>query len=222
MYHGWADALPPDVEVAAIQLPGRESRLLEPPFRRLPDLIQALAGAVGPLLTRPAVFYGHSMGALLAFELARELRRRSMQLPVQLIVSGRQAPQTPEHKSPVSHLPDADLIAQIRRYNGTPPAVLENRELMELVLPALRADFAVCESYRYTPEPPLPCGIAAWGGWEDSEVSPEEIAAWEVQTSSSFSYRMFPGDHFFIQSQRDLVLRAMVGLLRDIAGQIDQ
>ncbi len=196
IFRSWPDLLPPGVEVCGIQLPGREGRFKEEPYTRLPDLAQTLAEAVVPYTDVPCAFFGHSMGALVAFALARELRRNERAGPSLLIVSGQRAPQRPDPDPPIHDLPDEEFLREIRELDGTPEAVLANEELLQLLMPVLRADFAVCKTYEYVPEDPLDCPITAFGGIHDTEVSREDMAAWSHQTSASHSLRMFPGGHF--------------------------
>jgi medium-chain acyl-[acyl-carrier-protein] hydrolase len=217
IFRHWANGLPEFVEVCPVQLPGRETRFREAAFTRLGPLIEALAGELGPYLDPPFAFFGHSMGALLAFELARRLRRDGRPQPVGLFVSGCGAPQIRTQESPIHALPVADFRERLRGLNGTPAAVLDNDELMDLLLPTLRGDFALCETYTYTPAPPLSCPISAWGGLGDDTVGRQELDAWRAQTTGSFRLRMLRGDHFFLQSAQPLLLRALAAeLLRGV------
>lgn len=208
-FRSWSDNLPSTVEVCPIELPGRSFRLLETPFTEIPPLIQALAPAIAPSLTKPFAFFGHSMGGLVSFELARFLRQEYHQSPLHLFVSGHRAPQIPDRDPPVHALPKSEFLQELRRYNGTPKAVLENAELMELLLPTLRADFSVVETYVYAPEPPLTCSIAAFGGLEDWKANAKDLEPWREQTNSAFSLEMFPGDHFFLHSAQSVVLESL-------------
>jgi medium-chain acyl-[acyl-carrier-protein] hydrolase len=213
-FRTWPESLPDEVEVCLVQLPGRESRLKEAPFKELPTLVRAAATALSPALDVPFVFFGHSLGALVAFELARDLRRNLGVVPRHLIVSGRRAPQLPERFPPLGHLPDRDFVAEIcRRYDGIPQPVLQNTELLSLLLPGLRADFALNENYMYRSEDPFPCPFSALGGSEDPTVNPDELAAWREHTTGPFRQHLFPGNHFFLQSARKELLRWMSELL---------
>jgi len=187
---------------------------METPFTQLAPLIEALAQALVPLLDKPFAFFGHSLGALVGFELARQLRRQSGVQPVRLFVSADRAPQIPHRDRPIHALPEEELLAELRRLNGIPGKVLEEAELMEIVLPVLRADFAVYENYVYSPEPPLHCPISAFGGLQDQRVSCGDLEAWRDQTSVSFSLRMFPGDHFFWNTAQPLILQVLSQELR--------
>ncbi|MFE1748554.1 thioesterase II family protein [Coleofasciculus sp. H7-2] len=206
-FRAWHEHLPVSVEVCAIELPGRGKRIWEAPFTQALPLVQAIACALLPYLDKPFAFFGHSMGALVSFEVARLLRREYGISPAHLFVSGRSAPQIPLKEPPIHALPEPAFIEELRRLNGTPEAVLENVELMELLLPILRADFAVLETYVYATEPPLQCPIAAFGGLQDVKVSVERLEAWRQQTSADFSLQMLPGDHFFVQSAQPLLLQ---------------
>ena len=217
----WADGLPREVEVCPIQLPGRENRLREPPFTQLGPLVHALAQAMRPYLGKPFVFFGHSMGAAISFELARQLRRQGDPGPLYLFVSGSHAPQVPDPNPPIHHLPEAEFMEELRRLNGTPETVLRNAELMQLLLPLLRADLALHETYVYVPDDPLDCPISAFGGLKDQQVCRDDLAAWRDQTYGAFTLHMLPGDHFFLRSARGFLLRAisqeLVSILDHIA-----
>jgi len=206
VFYSWAEGLPSKVELCPIQLPGRESRLSEPPFTRLLPLAQTLALAIRPHLDKPFAFFGHSMGATVAFELARRLREQDGPTPLCLIVSGSRAPHLPDLSSPIHHLPEEEFIAGLRRFNGTPDAVLRHAELLQLLLPLLRADLAVHETYEYVAGEPLECPVFALGGYEDELVDWKGLSAWQEQTRGPFALHMFPGDHFFFRNaQKDLL-----------------
>jgi medium-chain acyl-[acyl-carrier-protein] hydrolase len=201
VYRLWSDVLPAEIELCRIQLPGRENRRREPLFTQLSPLVQTLAQVLRPFLNLPFAFFGHSLGALISVELARELRKRHDLSPAYLFASGFRAPHIPNPDPPMYQLPDAAFVEEmLRRYDGIPEAVRRHAELMELLLPTLRADTAICETYVYTDDDPLDCPIAAFGGLQDRQVSHDDLAAWHDQTRSSFTLRMFPGNHFFVQS----------------------
>jgi medium-chain acyl-[acyl-carrier-protein] hydrolase len=168
----------------------------------------------------PFAFFGHSLGALISFELTRRLRRQKTPSPLQLFISGCRAPQIPNPDPPIHQLPDAEFIEELGRFNGTPQAVLDNPELMEVFLPLLRSDIGLWETYVYDHEAPLDCPISAFGGLADEEVSREELAAWRDQTRSSFSMQMFPGDHFFLNGKEsNSLLEAISRDIRKITGK---
>jgi medium-chain acyl-[acyl-carrier-protein] hydrolase len=206
IFCNWQNKLSPDIEVCAIKLPGREGRLTEPLFTELSPLVETLAKALLPDLDIPFIFFGHSMGALVSFEVARLLRKKYHKSPKHLFVSGRRAPQINKRNSSIHHLPDKLFIEELRRYNGTPEAILQNSELLALFLPILRADFAINDSYIYSDETPLDCPISAFGGLQDSGVTYNDIAAWHQHTNSNFLMHMCPGDHFFIKHESNQVL----------------
>jgi medium-chain acyl-[acyl-carrier-protein] hydrolase len=214
VFRTWPDGLPTDVEVCPIQFPGRGTRLMEPPFSQLSLLVETLAEALRPLLDKPFALFGHSLGSLVSFELARQLRAKHQARPVRLFVSAGPAPQIPHRGLPIHDLPEREFAAELLRLNGTPSELLNHQEFMEVVLPSLRADFALYESYRYSPGPPLNCPISTFGGLSDQKVSHNDLEAWRDQTTVSFSIRMFPGDHFFLKTTQALLLRALSQELR--------
>jgi medium-chain acyl-[acyl-carrier-protein] hydrolase len=215
IFRAWPDGLPAHVEVCPVQFPGRAARLAEPPFRQLSPLVEALAQALVPLLDKPFAFFGHSLGALVAFELARQLRRQSGIQPLHLFASAARAPQTPPRHRPIHALPEPDFLVELRRLNGIPKKVLEHAELMQIMLPMLRADFVVFETYAYSTEPPLNCGITSFGGLQDHRVTRGDLEAWRDQTTAAFSLRMFPGDHFFLNATQPLLLEVLSQELRE-------
>jgi medium-chain acyl-[acyl-carrier-protein] hydrolase len=217
IFRAWPEYLSPSIEVCCIQLPGRGSRIQEPPPTSISALIPELAVGLAPHLTGPAAFFGHSMGAMIAFELARYLGRVGNYTLTHLFVSGRRAPQISVTEPSTYDLPEPEFIEELRRLNGTPKEVLDNPELLQLMIPILRADFAVCQTYAYRPDLPLSCPIRAFGGLEDNEISHEHLEAWEEQTTNSFSLSMIPGNHFFIHSAQAAVLQI---LSRDLASYV--
>jgi medium-chain acyl-[acyl-carrier-protein] hydrolase len=218
VFRDWPDHFPKSVEVCAIQLPGRETRLNEPVFTRLHPLVQELAQALLPLLDRPFAFFGYSVGALVAFELTRHLRAQYRMRPAHLWAAACPAPQVPDADAPIHTLPERDFRDRLRRFNGTPTDVLEHEELMAMVGPILRADFALRETYTYVADAPLDCSITAIGGMQDREVGEAALLAWQEQTSRSFRLRMLPGNHFFLHSSQAGLLQAVYAGLRLHAG----
>jgi medium-chain acyl-[acyl-carrier-protein] hydrolase len=209
MYHTWAAALP-NVEVCPIQLPGRESRMREPPLARMSLLVDALAAAMRPYLSSPFAFYGHSMGALISFELARRLIRDGQQGPRHLFVAARRAPQLRDDRPVLHTQPEPAFVERVSiRYGALPKVIADDPELTRLFIPTLRADLAVCETYEYQDSEPFDCPISVFGGWQDSGVSRADLDAWRLQTTAQFSLRMFAGDHFFIKGAKSELLRAI-------------
>jgi medium-chain acyl-[acyl-carrier-protein] hydrolase len=207
-FRGWADALPAEVEVCPVQLPGRENRIREAPFDRLGPLVEALADAVDPYLSLPFALFGHSNGALIGFELARTLRARRRPGPVHFFASGRRAPELPPDRL-THHLPEAEFLADLQELGGLPAELLEHRELLSLLVPTLRADVSIHETYAFTEQAPLECALTAYGGLADPKVRREQLEAWASHTSGPFVLRMFPGGHFFLQDDRPLLLRTL-------------
>jgi medium-chain acyl-[acyl-carrier-protein] hydrolase len=217
IFRTWSSRLP-QVDVYPIQYPGRENRLSELPFNRLEHLVDQLARVIRPYLDHPFAFFGHSLGGLVCFELARRLRREGGPAPQCLFVSGSRAPHRRDPKPPIHHLPDPEFVDALRRLEGTPEAVLQHAELMQLMMPILRSDFAVIETYRYAPALPLDCPISAFGGTTDGEVGTEEVAAWRDHTAGAFQLRLVPGNHFFSHTARDMLLQALSQDLARLSG----
>ncbi len=217
MFHPLASLLPSSVTMGAIQLPGREARLAEAPFTRMKPLIAAMADSLAPVLRQPTAFFGHSMGALLAYELAREMVRRGQASPVSLIVSGRRAPTFQGTEAPLHPLPDDAFVAElVRRYDAIPQAILAERELMALFLPILKADFAVFETHEHAPGPPLPCPIAIYGG--DADPQTAEMDGWADLCAGPATRRVFPGGHFYLVPQRQALATALADDLGVLVG----
>lgn len=182
-----------------VRLPGRESRLAEAPFERMAPLVDALLKAIEPHTAQPFAFFGHSMGAVVAFELARALRRRGLPLPRLLIASAARAPQFRRNHVPPPAPPDAELLASL----GIAP------ELAPAVLPALRADTTLYRHYVYAEDAPFPFPIRAYGGIEDPNIAPHHLDAWREQTTASFTVRTFPGGHFYLRESAEAFRAAM-------------
>jgi medium-chain acyl-[acyl-carrier-protein] hydrolase len=213
----WADALPAGVELCPVQLPGHGSRLAEPLHARMEPLVREAATGLAPLMDRPFALFGHSLGGLIAFELARRLREIGAHQPAALFISGTGAPQLRPDWERIHDLPEPEFVVKLRALKGTPEGVLANPELRELVLPILRADFSVYETYAYRPGEPLECPLTAFGGLEDPHVTRESLAAWKEQTTGPFAVRMVPGDHFFLVTRRAELLASLAPELNSLA-----
>lgn len=221
-YRDWYQQLPSDVELCSVQLPGRGARFKEKAFTSLPDLVAALSDAFAPFLDVPFVFFGHSMGAQVAFELARKLRDNKMPEPGALFVSGRRAPNLPARKKPIHGLPEEEFREEIKRLNGTPAEALDNPELMELVSPILRADCQVIETSEFEPSEPLGIPIIALGGAQDQNVTIDELEHWSRLTKSTFEMRLFSGDHFYIHSATESLLKCINSFIDSAIDQSDR
>jgi medium-chain acyl-[acyl-carrier-protein] hydrolase len=209
IFRTWADVLPKFIEVCPVELPGRGARLREEPVADFSKLVHLTAAGLLSFLNKPYVFFGHSLGALIAFELARYFRKQGLPEPVRLFASGHTAPDFPAVHAPIHHLPDPEFLAELRSLNGTPEAVLANRELMELLLPILRADFAINETYVCEPDAPLNLPISVYGGLRDRDVTRESLEAWKKHTRAEFTLQMFNGDHFFLQNNQQTLLEIL-------------
>ena len=187
IFRTWSNNLPPEVEVSPIQLPGHENRLLQPVFTSLIPLFHMLERVLLQYLILPFVFFGHSMGVLISFELAHHLRRQHCLGLLLLFVSARRAPQILSSNGSIHHLPESAFIEALRHFNCAPVLVLQIAELMDLLLPVLRADFAFGETYFYSIEKPLACAISAFGSLQDCEVSCDELVAWRSFLSAQCS-----------------------------------
>ena len=212
-FRDWPAMLPPAIEVCAIRLPGREDRIGERPLRDVMSIVTPLAQAVAGIADRPFAVYGHSLGALVGFELLRRLESMYRQPAALFIAAGALAPQVARSRPPIYALPDSALKREIVRLNGTPPDVLADSELMDMCLPTLRADFEVVDTYAYRSGPRLVAPILAVGGRDDPEVPDEALLEWRTQTMRGFVAQQLPGDHFFVISHQrallDLVARAV-------------
>jgi surfactin synthase thioesterase subunit len=213
MYRTWLDSLPPSIELCAVQLPGRENRFREPACTSMQRLIDAVVPALAPALDRPYALFGHSMGALVAYEVARALQSLPhLAQPAHLLVSGRRAPHLPELETPMHGLADDQFVDEIgRRYGGIPAEVLRERDLLDLLLPGLRADMTAIETHVHVAGPPLACPISAFGGDADPRATASQLAAWQGHTLAGHRVQTFPGGHFYFS---DAIVRAsLIGAL---------
>jgi medium-chain acyl-[acyl-carrier-protein] hydrolase len=216
-FAAWTELLGSSVDLAIVRLPGRESRIREPFCRSAVEAAELAAGELAALTDLPLALFGHSMGAIIAFEIARRLRQIGM-LPVMLAVSGWRAPSLPGPLPRLAHLPVDEFALAIQdRFGAVPRAVLEDRELLSLLIPTLRADVGLVEQYGYRGDLPLSCPIAAYGGDADPHATESDLRQWGRETSGAHHVRMFRGGHFFIQSARDEVL---AHLKRDLAASL--
>ncbi|MGW7256828.1 thioesterase II family protein [Streptomyces sp. NPDC054834] len=205
-------ALSPAVDVLAIQYPGRQDRRHEPCVDSIHGLADALAEELDGWFDRPVTFFGHSMGASLAYEVARRFEERGTVLHG-LFASGRRAPSTVREER-VHLLDDDGLIEDITRLSGTDTQVLGDPEILRMILPSIRADYRAAETYRYTPGPRLTCPLTALTGDDDPQVTMDEAGAWAEHTSGPFDLKVYPGGHFYLNSQAPAVLSTLKSHLR--------
>ena len=209
IFRSWGKALAPAIEVCPIQLPGRENRSLEPAYTDALPLAEALASQIQLYADKPYALFGHSMGALLAFELTKILQQQNAPLPLTLFLSAHRAAHLPSRRTPMHGLPDKEFIEKLRRFGGFPDEILNHQELLDFLLPTLRADLTLCDLYRYLPATPLNCPLELYAGSQDTEVSPAEIEAWGEHTTQSANLHIFPGGHFFLRSDADALMQAI-------------
>lgn len=215
VFRPWALAAVPDLEVVAIQLPGRGTRMGEPSLERVEEMVEGVTCALHDQLDLPFAFFGHSMGSLVALETARSLASRGWKQPEHLFVSGRRPPHVPDPQPPLDGLDDAAFVAEInRRYGGIPAEILEHAELLALLLPTLRADIRALERHGVRTVDALDCPLTAYGGVQDALTPLEHLQAWRPLTRAAFRLRQFPGGHFYVDAQR-------AGLLADITQVLD-
>jgi medium-chain acyl-[acyl-carrier-protein] hydrolase len=197
-----------------VLFPGRDGRMGKNTYTNIHDLVLVLLEALQASVDRNFVFYGHSLGAKIAFEAARELRRRGHVGPSHLFVGACHAPQLPWPYPAVHLLEDGQFIQEMQtRYGGIPTQVINDAELRALLIPLLKADVRLVETYHYRPEPPLDCAITAFGGSADNTVDRSAIEAWQHQTRNNFRFHIVPGDHFFVQSARNRLLATIAAEL---------
>ncbi len=217
IFSRWSEALPSRVEVCPVQLPGRGARLSEPLFTSMARLVESLASALQPCLDKPFALFGHSTGALIAFELARQVRRSYGLCCTHLFASACGAPHLPADRLGRIHdLPEAELVETLGGLNRDLEAVFAAPELRQLLLPIFRADFQLSETYSYAVDAPLPCGISALGGLQDPFVRQASLEAWREQTSARFKLHVLPGGHLFLNSDRQLLLASVAGDLLSV------
>jgi medium-chain acyl-[acyl-carrier-protein] hydrolase len=206
VYRNWSDALGPDVEVCAVQFPGRTTRMRETPFTDLNALINALVPHLLSWLNKPFAFFGHSLGALVAFELTRALHTAGATEPIHLYISGRRSPQTPRTEPPIHALEDGLFINRLRELGGTPEEVLTDQSLLQILMPTLRADFSLNDTYTYLTAPQLNTPITAFAGEHDRQACVAQVSDWSRYTDGRFTLHTLPGGHFFVHEQESILL----------------
>ncbi|MFI7453015.1 thioesterase II family protein [Nonomuraea sp. NPDC049714] len=211
VFRHWPALLPPTVAMSAIRLPGRESRISEPPLADIGQMVAAVAAdlAATAATGQPYALFGHSFGALVAFELAREMRARELPAPRRLFVSAHRAPDADVGTPPIRDLSDRDFLDKVIRYGGMPQEVLDSPDLLAMVLPALRADIDAAEGYRFVAGAPLDCPISVFGGRSDSVTPQAQLYGWRSHSVAEVEVRLFDGGHFFLHDNRTAVATAV-------------
>jgi medium-chain acyl-[acyl-carrier-protein] hydrolase len=213
-FYSWGALLPAFVQVCSVRLPGRETRLSEPLFTEIDPLVDVMVQELQPWLDIPYAVFGHSMGALLAFEWVRRQQRAGKSMPVWLFLSGRRAPDMPGEMKSLQTLPDREFVAELSRlYNGMPDEIVDDDESIRVFLPILRADIAVVESYRFVMGEPLDCPMTVFAGAKDASVSWDQMLAWKRQAGRSFALHIVQGGHFYSQGP---LLRAISATLAKV------
>ncbi|MEO8062858.1 MAG: alpha/beta fold hydrolase [Pseudomonadota bacterium] len=216
-FRNWPSHLPGHFELFAIQLPGREGRVREAFIAKMDDLIGGMVDAIAPFLDKPYAIFGHSFGALCAFEAIRELRRRGLRQPVLFVPAGRRPPHVEKKKPAIASLPREQFIEELRKDFGDHIRhVLDSVELQEVFIPQIHADFALSEAYSFRTEDPLDCPVTAFAGVDEDELENDELDAWALHTRRGFHSRRFPGDHFFVRESQRLVIDSMAQEINSI------
>lgn len=207
MYYPWVKCLSPNIELIAIQLPGRESRFTEPLTNNLTEIIEILTDGFNSYQHKPFFIFGHSLGGLLAYEFTKSLNRHYSLLPKQLIVSATKAPHLPFRMNYLSKLDGEALKEELKVYSGIDEDILNNDELLQILLPIIKSDFSISETYYYKSSSSLSFDILVLSGKDDKTVSENEVQAWSEHTSGKFKHLAFPGGHFFIKEHQEEILR---------------
>lgn len=215
-YYPMSQALTPDIEVLALQYPGRQDRRSEPCIENIPDLADGVYDALLPRLTAPGpyLFFGHSMGSIVAFEVARRCQQRLGGGPAHLIASGYPAPS--RIPAGTVHLrDDAGVVRELREVGGTDPAWLDDADLLAAIMPTVRGDYRAIETHTYRPGPPLDCPITMLVGDQDPHTDAAQADAWREHTAAAFAQRVFPGGHFYLEEHQEEVVEMISGIIRN-------
>jgi surfactin synthase thioesterase subunit len=210
VFRSWAATLPDEIEVVAVQLPGREMRFHEPLPRSVAEVVHGLVDAIAHVPPVPFASFGHSLGTLLSYEWTLALERAGLPTPLHMIMSGRGAPHVVQADGATHRLPDREFIQTLRDMQGTPEELLQDDEAMRVLLPQIRADFALAGEHSRGVPWRLPCGLSVYGGLADSHASSQALLAWQACSANPIRVRQFPGGHFFLHSARHAVLGSVV------------
>ncbi|MBO1255102.1 thioesterase [Alteromonas sp. 5E99-2] len=215
-YTSWAQYLPENVELCIVQLPGRGQRMFEKPHTNMQAVINELISVLPQYIKSPYIVFGHSLGSRIAFELMLTLHNLNLPLPEYFIASGSRSPDSSLNKKNIFHLPNDEFIHELEKLNGTPKAVLENKELMDLFMPLLRADFELVDTYCYLGTAKLNCQITILGGIDDTDISKEQLANWQQFFIPTVNIHMIPGNHFFIDNQKEHCLEKVNDIIHHV------
>jgi surfactin synthase thioesterase subunit/acyl carrier protein len=217
-FSSWAAQLPPEIDICGVELPGRGSRRAERPLVRMRALIAAAVSGLAPAMEKPFAIFGHSLGALIAFELVRQLARQGGPQPLGLFVAGCRAPSLPAARPPIYASTEDELVHELDALNGTSPEILGNPEFRRIFLPALRADLEIGDTYAYRSGPALSCPVFAYGGLDDADARPDELKEWAREVERPLTTRFYPGDHFFLRTSEEVFLSALAQDLTSVSG----
>jgi len=208
VFLNWPHSISNDIEVCIIKMPGREIRFNEPPYRRIPKLVEDLAPAILPFLDKTFIFFGHSLGAHISFYLTRHLRKYDLPCPIHMFISGARAPHLTEPIHDALHykMEDKEFIDKLIKLGGMAEEVLQNKEILEIVLPILRADIEMLNTMEYIDEEPLSSGMTVLYGEFDKRASREDAEAWNRHTNQGFCLKMITGKHLFINTHQAQVI----------------
>lgn len=215
LFYSWQAHFPVDIQICPVELPGRAGRIDDPMPGSVAELVGRFLQEARPYLDRPFSMFGHSLGALIAFELARVMKSRGMLSPVRLFASACQAPQVFRSQRQMHHLADSEFIQAMGDLDGTPDEILKHQELLSVLLPMLRADFRLADTYSYIAGEPLSCAITAVGGSEDGSISRGDLVAWHSQTTGPFNLWIVRGAHFFLRFQGNKLAKMIANLLSE-------
>lgn len=213
-YMPWIRSVDKEVELILAQLPGRGARILDQPYLSMSALVSDLLADIIPLIDRPYILFGHSLGAKVAYELMLALKKMGFPLPVHFIASASPAPYIPRKSPPIHHLADSEFIQALSNYNGTSAEILNDHELMAMLLPSLRADFTILENYLGNKNEPVHTNLSLFGGEQDKEVNLNELLAWKSLFEFNADHRLFPGGHFFLQESSGLLVNEINKILQ--------
>lgn len=214
-FRAWREILPEEIDLFPVQYPGRGSRVAEAPLAGMDEMVERIREAIRPYLDVPYAFFGHSMGATVCFETARALRRSGDPLPERAFVSARPAPHEPSDRPDRHTMPDAEFLDVLRELEGTPKEFFDHPELIEFMLPVLRADFQLLETYAFREEQPFSFPITALSGVDDPDTPPEKMSSWGRHTTGPFKEISYSGGHFYLEQRaRELGREIVANLLR--------